>query len=301
MRKILCSTGALFPRTTPEKYVALGDMADKLNCDGFEFMVDSTMYENVAKLIQIVKPLQLWIPVVHCQKSLGESLCGMKAWFDETGYHEYRMTDEEDRSAFENGIERFRVNLEIANAFGADKMVLHLWNGIVSDKNLSKNIERFGVLNDLAKASQVKLMIENVVCNNKNPLENMRRVHEAYPSATFVFDTKMAEFHNQTMELFSSEWDWLLRECLISHMHINDYNGGYMDWSNLRTLPVGAGKIDFTGFFDKLAQYGYAGDFTVEATAICRENGEVDYAMLNACFDRIRNLVLHMSLIITLD
>ena len=40
-------------------------------------MVDSTMYENVAKLIQMVKPLQLWIPVVHCQKSLGESLCGM--------------------------------------------------------------------------------------------------------------------------------------------------------------------------------------------------------------------------------
>ena len=51
MRKILCSTGALFPRTTPEKYIALGDMADKLNCNGFEFMVDSTMYENVDKLI----------------------------------------------------------------------------------------------------------------------------------------------------------------------------------------------------------------------------------------------------------
>ena len=57
MRKILCSTGAMFPRTTPEKYIALGDMADKLNCDGFEFMVDSTMYENVHKLIQIVKLL----------------------------------------------------------------------------------------------------------------------------------------------------------------------------------------------------------------------------------------------------
>ncbi len=80
----------------------------------------------------------------------------------------------------------------------------------------------------------------------------MRRVHEAYRGATFVFDTKMSEFHNQTMELFLPEWDWLLREHLVSHMHINDYNGGYMDWSNLRTLPVGAGKIDFTGFFDNL-------------------------------------------------
>ncbi len=56
---------------------------------------------------------------------------------------------------------------------------------------------------------------------------------------------------------------------------------------------IGAGKIDFTGFFDKLAQYDYAGDFTVEATAICRETGKVDYDMPNACFDRIRNLLRH--------
>lgn len=291
MKKILCSTVALFPRTTPEKYAVLSDMADKLNCDGFEFMVDSTMYENVKKLIQIVRPLKLWIPVVHCQKSLGEALCGMKAWFDETGYHEYTMNNEEDRIVFANGIERFKINLELANAFGADKMVFHLWNGVVSDKNLSKNIERFGVLNDLAKSFKVELMIENVVCNNRNPLENMRRIHEAYQSTTFVFDTKMSEFHNQTMELFSTEWDWLLRERLISHMHINDYNGGYMDWGNLRTLPVGAGKIDFIGFFHKLAQYNYAGDFTVEATAVNKETGEVDYGMLNTCFDRIRDFL----------
>ena len=51
MRKILCSTGHCFREQRP-KYIALGDMADKLNCDGFEFMVDSTMYENVHKLIQ---------------------------------------------------------------------------------------------------------------------------------------------------------------------------------------------------------------------------------------------------------
>lgn len=182
-------------------------------------MVDSTMYENVAKLIQMVKPLQLWIPVVHCHKSLGESLCGMKAWFDETGYHEYRMIDEEDRATFENGIERFRENLEIANAFGADKMVLHLWNGIVSDKNISKSIERFGVLNELAKASHVELMIENVVCNNKNPLENMRRVHEVYRGATFVFDTKMSEFHNQSMELFYLSGTSCFVNSGITHAH----------------------------------------------------------------------------------
>ena len=292
MKKILCSTGAIFPRTTPEKYASLEAMADKLTCDGFEFMVDSTMYENVPKLIQIIRPLGLCIPVVHCQKSLGESLCGMKAWFDESGYHEYIMTAEEDAAAFENGIERFKVNLEIANAFGAKKMVFHLWNGIVSDKNIMKNIERFGILNDMAKAYKVELMIENVVCNDKDPLTNIGLLHKYYPETTFVFDTKMSEFHNQTMELFSSKWDWLLRDGLISHMHINDYNGGYMDWSSLKTLPIGAGKIDFTDFFEHLSTYNYAGDFTVEATLFNRATGEVDFDMLNECFRKLRVLTV---------
>ena len=171
MKKILCSTGTIFPRTTPEKYASLEAMADKLTCDGFEFMVDSTMYENVPKLIQIIRPLGLCIPVVHCQKSLGESLCGMKAWFDESGYHEYIMTAEEDAAAFENGIERFKVNLEIANA-------------------------------------------------------------------------------------------------------------------------LGAGQIDFTGFFNNLSTYNYAGDFTVEATLFNRATGEVDFDMLNECFRKLRVLTV---------
>lgn len=34
-----------------------------------------------------------------------------------------------------------------------------------------------------------------------------------------------------------------------NHYHINDYAGGYMDWRNLRTLPVGKGKNDFKRFF----------------------------------------------------
>lgn len=292
MQKILCSTGALFPRTTPENYIALGEMAERLTCDGFEFLVDSTMYENTDKLIQTVTSLNLWIPVVHCQKSLGEALAGRKVWFEGSEVREYRMNEEEDRATFQNGIERFKVNLEIANAFGAEKMVLHLWNGMVSDKNLSKNIERFGTLRDMAQASGVELMVENVICNTNTPLDDMRQVHEQYPDTTFVYDTKMAQFHGQTFELFTDKWDWLLRKNLIAHMHINDYNGGYMDWGNLSILPVGEGKIDFTTFFEKTATYGYSGDYTVEATAFCKETGEVNIEMLNTCFDRIRELII---------
>jgi len=291
MQKILCSTGAIFPRTTPDKYDALADIAQKLNCDGFEFLVDSTMYDSISMLTDIIKPMNLYIPVLHCQKSIGESLCGMKAWFDESGYHEYIMTEEEDKASFDNGIERFKKNIEIAKEFNSEKMVLHLWNGTVSDKNISKNIERFGLLYDLSKDAGLRLMVENVVCNVKDPLYNIGLVNRYYPDVAYVYDTKMSEFHGQTMDLFSDEWNYLLKKQLISHLHINDYKGGYMDWNCLKTLPVGAGNVDFDSFFASLKEYNYNGDYTVEATSFNRETGEVYYDILNECFEKIRNLM----------
>ena len=50
--------------------------------------------------------------------------------------------------------------------------------------------------------------MENVVCNTHDPLHNMKLVAEAYADAGFVYDTKMAEFHGQTMKLFEPEYEW---------------------------------------------------------------------------------------------
>lgn len=288
MKKILCSTGAIFPRTTPDKYVTLAEKAEKLECDGFEFLVDSTMYDNIPLLADIIKPMGLNIPILHCQKSIGESLAGMKVWYENGRFNEYVMTREEDEASFENGLERFDKNIELAHALGATRMVLHLWNGEVSDKNISKNIERFGVLYDKSKEANLELMVENVVCNIKDPLFNMGLVHKYYPEAKFIYDTKMSEFHGQTMNLFTPEWDWLMKEGLIAHLHINDYKGGYMDWGCLKTLPIGKGQIDFDVFSKKLSEYGYKGDYTVEATSFDRATGEVYYDVLNECFECIR-------------
>ena len=60
-----------------------------------------------------------------------------------------------------------------------------------------------------------------------------------------------------------------------------------MDWSRLRTLPIGAGQVDFEEFFSFLQKVGYDGTFTVEATAFNAE-GVVDTDMLNRCFQYIR-------------
>lgn len=286
MNRILCSSGAFIGKANNNDYTLLKEYAPKLDCDGFELMMSSSWYPILDEVIATVKSYGLTIPVIHSQKSLGEALCGMTTSFSDGRFHDRVMTPEEDSETFFRGTERFRLNLKLAQKLGAEKMVLHLWNGTVSDKNIEKNVERFGAWKLLAEKAGVELLVENVICNTYDPLHNVDLVAKAYPDAGFVYDTKMAEFHDQTMKLFSPEYEYIVKEGRIRHLHVNDYGGGYMDWGHMQVLPIGAGHIDFEGFFSKLGEYGYPGDFTVESTALAKD-GTVDFDMLNECFRKI--------------
>ncbi len=286
MNRILCSSGAFIGKANNNDYTLLKEYAPKLDCDGFELMMSSSWYPILDDVIAAVKTNGLNIPVIHSQKSLGEALCGMTTTFSEGRFHDHVMPPEEDKETFSRGTERFRLNLKLAQKLGAEKMVLHLWNGTVSDKNIEKNVERFGAWKLLADKAGVELLVENVICNTYDPLKNVDLVAKTYPDAGFVYDTKMAEFHGQTMRIFSPEYEYIVKEGRIRHLHINDYGGGYMDWGHMQVLPIGAGHIDFEGFFTKLGEYGYSGDFTVESTALAKD-GTVDFDMLNECFRKI--------------
>ena len=99
----------------------------------------------------------------------------------------------------------------------------------------------------------------------------------------------MAAFHEQLDELYREENAFLMDNGNIQHFHVNDYGGGYMDFSDMRVLPIGAGHVDFESFFEKLGSYGYDGDYTVESTMLSK-NGDVNFAVLNDCFEKIRAL-----------
>jgi sugar phosphate isomerase/epimerase len=287
MRNIYCSTGALIGRPNKRDYRLLEKFAPELDCDGFELLVYDTWYPEVDELIETVKGFDLSIPVVHCEKSLSEKLSGARAWYDDAGYHYEEMSPEEDEESVKAAIKEFEINLKIAKGLGADKMVFHLWNGIVSDKNIERNAERFGIFKEMAEEAGILLMVENVICNEHDPMYDMDVVYKLFPDVSFVYDTKMAEFHGQTMKVFEPEWDWMFKEEHIKHLHLNDYGGGIKDWSNLKVLPIGKGHVDFGSFFVQLCKYGYDGDCTVESTAFDK-TGKVDIDMLNRCFKRIR-------------
>ncbi|MCH5252275.1 MAG: TIM barrel protein [Lachnospiraceae bacterium] len=270
MKEILCSTGALIGKPNGRNHMLLEELSNKLNCDGFEFMMYSSWYEAAEKIVEDLQRLRINIPVMHCEKHIGEAI------------------SRNEPGDADKALSLFEQNCQIAQKLGAKKMVMHLWDGIISDQHFYNNLGMYGELASISHTYQIDLLVENVVCNKEDPMSHWLELYEKYPQIHFVFDTKMAAFHEQMDLIYDKDYQWLWEKDCIRHLHVNDYGGGYMEWGKLKTLPIGAGHIDFERFFDFINEKNYMGDFTVEATAFDRETGVVDVEMLNRCFDYIR-------------
>ena len=259
MMEVLCSTGALIGRPNGRNPRLLKDLTKKLACDGLEFMMYSTWYEDVDAITEYVQSLGLHIPVYHCQKTVGEELT---------------------KGEFAEANRRLEINARQAEAIGARKMVFHLWIGELSDSNMENYLKGYGDLRKIAADHNVDLLVENVVCVRENPLFYWRQLADRYEEPHFIFDTKMAAFHEQIDAYCEGEYAWAWKDGFVRHYHINDYAGSYMDWTALRTLPIGAGHVDFPKFFEFVKGTGYDGTFTLESTAFDK-TGTVDTQMLN--------------------
>lgn len=269
MRKVLCSIGAILGKPNGYDYKLLEPLSKQLVCDGFELMIDSPWYKEIEALKSYLQELKLYIPVVHCEKSIGE------------------MISKGGEAELAESYRRFEMDCDVARCVGAEKVVLHLWGGRTSDSNFQSNINAYPHVKEIALKYGLDLLVENVVCNVEDPMKHLCELREKYPDIQIVFDTKMAAFHEQLDLLYEPEYDWLWKEGHIRHYHVNDYAGGYMDWSNLRTLPIGKGKVHFHRFFEFMKKIDYQGNFTVEATAFDSE-GAVEVAMLNEQVRRVK-------------
>ncbi|MBR6185166.1 MAG: sugar phosphate isomerase/epimerase [Clostridia bacterium] len=270
MHRILCSTGALIGRPNGRDYRLLSGCPDRLRCDGYEFMMYGAWYEEADRLFAFLHGLGLCIPVVHCEKQLGESF------------------SEGPGENWDRAMERFEINCQLAHALGAQKLVLHLWNGIPSDQKIENNLRAYRSLKETAVRHGLALTIENVVCNASDPMTHWLHLFQIDPAVQFTFDTKMAAFHGQMDAVMSEESRWLWDRSHITHLHLNDYSGGYMDWQHLQTLHIGRGHIDFDRFFRFLSSVHYQGDYTVEATSFLPD-GVIRWEDLNETFSKIRS------------
>lgn len=271
MSKILCSTGALLGGAKGRDYRQLKELSEQLTCDGLELMIYPMWYEEVKELVSFFKEMNFYIPVVHAEKTIGEKI------------------SEGGEEALQDALNRFEINCSIAKSIGAGQMVLHLWSGRASDQQFENNLQAYPKFLEVTEKYGIELLIENVVCNKENPMKHLRELAEQYPRIRFVFDTKMAAFHEELELLYEEQYDWLWKNGHIRHYHVNDYGGGYMDWTSLlgNVLPVGKGHIDFERFFAFMKKTGYDGTYTLEATAF-NKDGVVDVKMLNEQFARVR-------------
>lgn len=267
MNPILCSTGCLIGRPNGRNIRLLESCIDRLECDGFEFMLYSDWYERLSEITAYLKSLPTTFPTMHCEKHIGEALS--------SGLPEDR----------EEAFRRFLLNCELAEALGSERLVLHLWDGLASDSHIERNLEAYGRLRETAGEHGLELTVENVVCNRRDPWAHWLELLERYPDVSFTFDTKMAAFHEQLELLYRPENAWVGRH--VHHLHVNDYGGGYKDWANLKTLHIGRGKLDFAPFFAWMRQEHYNGYLTVEATSFGAD-GSIDFESLNRSIRTIR-------------
>lgn len=272
MKQILCSTGAFIVKANGQNHKLLDSSAKRLKFDGYEFMMSSRWYENIDHIITEVNQMGLYIPAFHSDKHIGEKI------------------SRNEEGDLESALHLFEINCQVALALKANQIVLHLWGGIQSDRNIENNIAAYRLLKSISDKYDLCLTIENVVCNQKDPMTRLQELYNQYPDVLVTYDTKMAAFHNQISLLYSDEYKWMWDEKRIHHFHINDYSGGYMDWKNLKTAHIGKGNIDFTTFFDFLNKNAYQGDFTLEATAV-NENGDIDFESLNQSYQQIKDYI----------
>lgn len=273
--KVYVSTGALIGIPNGRDFRLLKEFSKRINCDGFEFMMYSDWYNKVEDIVEFIRSNNINIGTYHCQKSIGEAI------------------SKGGNENFEDAFNRFEVNAKMAKELGSDKMVIHLWDGITSDRYFENNLEAYKTVREIADKNGQILCVENVVCNQKDPMVHWTELREKYPDISFVFDTKMAEFHGQVDKVYEEEFSWLWKENHIKHLHVNDFAGKVMDWESLRggVLPIGKGHVDFDKFFKFIKEKGYDDTITLEATAFDRQTGVVDFDMLNKQVDDVHKLI----------
>ena len=266
---ILCSTGAFVGRPNGRDPRLIEAYWPRLRCDGLEFMMYETWYPKAEAIARMLRLSGIPIPTMHVDKDVGNRLS--------------RDAAGDTRAA----IDEFKINCDMAAEIGAKLLVLHLWGNADSDRHIAHNYDILDKLYAIAGGRGLRLTVENVVCGILDPMTHMAEIAARWPEAAFTVDTKMCAFHRQLGLLSDPGWRYMWRH--IRHLHINDYGGGYRDFSALRTLFLGEGHVDFDAFFAEAAREGYAGAFTCECTAV-RPDGAVDLDRLNASLMKVRAL-----------
>ncbi|MCL2517007.1 MAG: sugar phosphate isomerase/epimerase [Oscillospiraceae bacterium] len=253
--KIYCSTGTIIGRENNYDFNFILQNAGNIEADGFELMMLKAYYENFDIMAKLFARNNLFFPILHTDKDIGT------------------LISTNGEGDFEEAIRLFESNCKFAGDIGAEKIVLHLWGGPDSDKNLDNNIFVCERLLEIATKNKLKLMIENIPCAVWDPLVYWNKLYKLYKDVYFILDTRFLAFHEQIESVYDT--DWFRCENLI-HMHVSDLAGKPHDFSSLRPiLHPNEGLIDFKKFFDKL-KTNYNNTITLESPVLSKDGLDIE-------------------------
>ena len=265
--ELYCSTGAFVGKINNRNHLLIPEAAQKLNCEGQEFLVCSAWYEEnlYDSICEDLKGINF--PVIHLDKEIGSYLSRNQG---------------SDR---EKAFKIFEENCRIAKLLGVKKSVLHLWGAAFSDKNMEYNLSAYPLLKQISENYGIQLTVENVPCNTYDPFTHWRALIKLDPDVKFTLDTRFMAFHGQFDEFYEGEFvDY------IDHIHISDWSAGIKEWDKLRPIPhPGEGNIDFDRFFNYLAKFGYKGSVSLESPSMLEFGLNSD--SLNRDLDFLRDLI----------
>lgn len=248
MIRIMPSTGAFIGRVNGRDHSLLLRVMDRIEADAFEFMMYEVFYGREEEIASDFLATGRSFPVLHVEKRIGELL----------SYGSEGLAEAETR---------FLANCRAALRLGAEKLVLHLWNGLPSDHEIGAHLAAYPRLAALAREHGLLLTVENVVCAAQDPLSHFAALADACPDVRFTFDTKMAAFHRQEGALSDPRYTPLLLPRL-AHVHFNDYAGEPGDFSGLAVLHLGKGRLPLPEIAAALLRGGYSGTVTLECSSM---------------------------------
>ena len=263
---IFCSTGTMVGRANLWNHRLFVDFSRDIEADGYELMMVNAYYDKLFEVLSYAEKSALPFGVIHAEKDIGYYLGG----------------DEADRA---EALRLFAINCEAGRAIGAEKIVLHLWSGERSDRELSRNLSALDALYEISEKAGLLLVIENVPCAVSDPITNLSQVLALRPDARFVYDVRFGAFHEQNDAIIASG---ALESGRIAHLHVSDYVGPAHQFSSLRPIPhLGAGIIGMEALLSRIAPR-FAGSVTLESPEICENT--VAYEAINRDLAFIRRI-----------
>lgn len=267
MRKnqIMFSTGVFIDSSNNRDHTLIEKILPSLIIPCFEILISDyfaehqSEYAEAANAVLQAKEKGAMFPVLHMNQKIGN------------------LISQNQEGDIEKALQIFKFNCEYAAVFGAQLLVLHLWGGLPSDKNIEVNISVFPKLKEIADRYNLTLTIENVVCNTYKPLDHMKRLGDLYQNdVKFTIDVRHAEFHKSLIKTCESGFLW--ENNLVRHLHISDYGGECENWSKFvkNNTPITYGDVDFDYFFQFLKSVEYTGSITIENNRIS-DNDDLVY------------------------